>query len=41
MRHYLDTDHTQYGMSTEYDIEKGEADEWLGDVDNAVTKANA
>jgi hypothetical protein len=40
MKHYLDKDCKKYGMSTEYDIQEGEQDEWLGDVDDSVNKGN-
>ena len=39
MKHLLDTDQAQYGMSTTYDIQEGETDEWLDDVDAAASKA--
>ena len=39
MKHILDTDQAQYGTSTTYDIQEGETDEWLDDVDAAASKA--
>ena len=40
MKHYLDKDRTRYGNKTDYEIEEGEMDEWLDDVNAAVDKAN-
>jgi hypothetical protein len=39
MKHILDEDRARYGTSTQYEIQEGETDDWLDDVDAAASKA--
>jgi hypothetical protein len=39
MKHILDEDRARYGTSTQYEIQEGETDDWLDDVDTAASKA--
>jgi hypothetical protein len=39
MKHLLNEDRARYGTSTKYEIQEGEMDEWLDDVDAAAAKA--